>query len=128
MAAAEEPTLHRCITDSNGEQIVTNLPISPPPAAKKPRLGDGRLRAISRAASSPANFPVLIHIRVHSTASSVSIFPMQQPQSETPLSIPPLDHSRDLISVMTEMDRRKEGLSGSEYDGESEQSQRGYQS
>ncbi|SJL10680.1 uncharacterized protein ARMOST_14071 [Armillaria ostoyae] len=44
-------------TDSNGEQIVTNLPIIPPPAVPKSQLGGGHLHPISRAASSPATSP-----------------------------------------------------------------------
>ncbi|KAK0498983.1 hypothetical protein EDD18DRAFT_1350417 [Armillaria luteobubalina] len=44
-------------TDSNGEEIVTNLPIIPPPAVPKPQLGGGHLHPISRAASSPATSP-----------------------------------------------------------------------
>lgn len=44
-------------TDSNGEQIVTDLPIIPPPAVPKSQLGGGHLHPISRAASSPATSP-----------------------------------------------------------------------
>ncbi|KAK0205517.1 hypothetical protein DFS33DRAFT_1383426 [Desarmillaria ectypa] len=44
-------------TDLNGEQIITNLPIIPPPAAQKSRLGGAHLHPISRTVSSPATSP-----------------------------------------------------------------------
>ncbi|KAK0460707.1 uncharacterized protein EV420DRAFT_226821 [Desarmillaria tabescens] len=44
-------------TDDNGEQIVTSLPIVPPPAVQKSRLGGTHIHPISRTVSSPATSP-----------------------------------------------------------------------